>query len=92
LKGFVSSTVTAQNTLLRVFCAAKATAKPHIQAQVISAVTLYQRFDKIVIIQIIQVATISTFFIKDNKLLFNDLNLVLFINIDSNETFKKFVK
>jgi hypothetical protein len=40
LKGFVSNTVIAQNTLLRVFCAARAIAKPQIQAQVISAVTL----------------------------------------------------
>jgi hypothetical protein len=40
LNGFVSKTVIAPKTLESVFCAARATAKPQIQAQVISAVTL----------------------------------------------------
>ena len=78
--------------MLRVFWAANAIAKPQIHAQVISAVTLYQRFDKTVIIQIIQVETIITFFIKLNRFLFNDLNLVFLINSASNVTFKKLVK
>jgi hypothetical protein len=62
LKGLFNIILKAQNTFEMLFCAANAIASHQTQAQAINAVISYQRFEIIIIIQIIQIHTITTFF------------------------------
>jgi hypothetical protein len=88
LKGLLIKILIAQKIFATVFWLAKANAKPQIQAQVIKAFTSYHKFEIIVIIQIIQINAIITFFINGNTCLFNQL----FKNFSSTSSKKVFIK
>ncbi|MDR2411642.1 MAG: hypothetical protein LBD88_03590 [Candidatus Peribacteria bacterium] len=86
MNGLLSKIVIAQNTCAILFCAAKAIAKPQIQAQAIIAFTLYPRLLKIVIKPKTHIITINIFSMNGSKVLASGSNfnfgffIILYLN------------
>jgi hypothetical protein len=75
-----------------LFCAANAIASHHTQAQAISAVISYQRFDMIIIIQIIHIPTITTFFHIEKICLSRGQTFSFISNFSNIDFIKEFIK
>jgi hypothetical protein len=86
LNGLLSKIVMAQNICAMLFCAAKAIAKPQIQAQATIAFTLYPRLLKIVKKPKTHIITINIFSINGSKVLASGSNfnfgflIILYLN------------